>query len=164
VGGMAFKVTKWLPEDAALLAAIGRVAVLHGQLDYCLRMTVKSLEGVSVGKALRDTEGKGPGELSTKIRKVAGGDGDVPEPLREILNRARLATDRRNKLLHGFWCKRLDGTPGIRTEHGTKPRSVEFGPIPTIAELEDLANELDQVEGELNSARSEGFLKDALAP
>jgi hypothetical protein len=163
---MAFMATKWLPEDPALLAAIGRVAVLHGHLEYCLRMTIKSLTGIDVGKSLHETELKDFRKLRCRIEEEARqriGDRDAVAKLLKILDRSRVATDTRNKLVHGFWCKR-DGTPGIRTEHGKKPRVVEFRPIPTIAELDDLANELDQVEGELNSARSKGFLKDALAP
>ena len=146
---MAFKVTKWLPEDPAVLAAIGRIAVRHGQLNYCLRMTVKSLEGVSVGDALPGTEWEGSRKLSKRIKRIARahfGDGDVLKWLEEILNRSRLVTERRNDLLHGLWCQKLDGEPGIRTDH-------EFQAIPTIAELDDLANTLDQVTDDLNSAR-----------
>jgi hypothetical protein len=163
---MAVMVETWLPDDLALLAAIGRVAVLQAQLDYGLRMTVKSLEGMDVGSALRDTEMAGSKDLKKRIKRLArkriGSDDDALKQLCAILERARRATERRNTLLHGFWCKKPDGEPGIRTEHGPKPRAVEFRPIPTIPELEALASELDQIADDLNSARLKGFLRDAL--
>jgi hypothetical protein len=34
---MASMIFMGLPEDQAVLAAIGRIAIRHGQLDYCLR-------------------------------------------------------------------------------------------------------------------------------
>jgi hypothetical protein len=33
-----------LPDDPALLVAVAKVAIRHGQLDYVLRMTVKTIE------------------------------------------------------------------------------------------------------------------------
>jgi hypothetical protein len=35
-----------LPEDQEVLAAIGKIALRHGQLDYALKMAVRSLAGV----------------------------------------------------------------------------------------------------------------------
>ena len=123
---MAFKVTNWVPDDIELLAAIGRIAVLHGHLEYCLRMTIKSLTGVEVGESLRETELKGFKRLRCRIEKEARpGDGDKAAELLKIVDRSRAATDRRNELLHGFWCKR-DGVPAVRIERGEKPRASDL--------------------------------------
>ena len=39
-----------LPGDNALLEAAGRVALMHGQLELMLRMTVKTLTGLEMSK------------------------------------------------------------------------------------------------------------------
>jgi len=38
---MANKIILDLPENLDLLAAVGKVAIRHGQLDHVLRMTVR---------------------------------------------------------------------------------------------------------------------------
>jgi len=162
---VAFKVTSWVPDDPVLLAAIGKIAVRHGQLEYCLRMTIKSLTGADVGKSLRETELKNFKELRCRVKKEARqriGDNNAVANLLTILDRARAATDRRNEWLHGFWCKR-NGVPGVRIERGKKPRASDLRPIPTVSDLEKLASELDQLADELNFARTNGFIRDALA-
>jgi hypothetical protein len=49
---MSFEVNTCLPDDTVMLAALGRVAIRHGHVEYCLRMTLKSLKNENVGKAL----------------------------------------------------------------------------------------------------------------
>ena len=46
-----------LPEDVNVLAAVGRVALRHGQLHRTLRMTVKSILGLPPREALDATAG-----------------------------------------------------------------------------------------------------------
>lgn len=156
---MASMILMGLPEDPAVLAAIGRIAIRHGQLDYSLRMTVKSLTGVSILEALDGTARQGSRELRERIKKIARkrlGEGDVLVRLCAILERSQRATDRRNDLLHVLWCHELDGGPVIRTERHA------FATIPTIEELDAVADELHKVANDLNFARLDGFLKDAL--
>jgi hypothetical protein len=151
---MAFKTTTWVPEDTSLLAAIGRIAVLHGHLEYAWRMTIKRLTGAAVGKSLRETELNQFPKLKCRIKKALQPVGDpAAVKLLQILDRSKRATDRRNELLHGFWCKRVsDGLPVIRAERGKKPRDSFLRPIPTLSELDDLANDLKQVVDDLNRA------------
>ncbi len=73
------------------------------------------------------------------------------------VNRARRATDRRNTILHNLWAQDLDNNPVIRDDDHT------FRPAPLLAELDAVADELATVASELNDARLDGFLKEALS-
>jgi hypothetical protein len=48
---MLFHIT----DDQALLAAIGAVTLRHSQLDYALRMPIKTLVEVGIGEAMDAT-------------------------------------------------------------------------------------------------------------
>jgi hypothetical protein len=60
-----------LPDDPALLAAVAKVAVRHGQLDYVLRMAVKSIERLTIRQGLDATERQGSAALRERVRKLA---------------------------------------------------------------------------------------------
>ena len=84
------------------------------------------LASQEVGESLRETELKGFKRLRCRIEKEARpGDGDKAAELLKFVDRSRAATDRRNELLHGFWCKR-DGVPAVRIERGEKPRASDL--------------------------------------
>jgi hypothetical protein len=68
---MAWLIYMLMPEDPAVLAAVGKIALQHGQLDHVLRMTIKSLTGVSMKEALDATARQGSRELRERIRKLA---------------------------------------------------------------------------------------------
>jgi hypothetical protein len=118
------------------------------------------LRASSIDEAIDATERQLSRELRFRVRRLAKkrfGEGDVLVRLDEILNRSQRATQRRNELLHSLWAYELDGGPVMRT-HGR-----EFGPIPTAAALEAVADDLAQIAKDLTFARLEGFLRDALA-
>jgi hypothetical protein len=149
-----------IPDDPAVVAAVGRIALRHGQLDYILRMTIKTLAGLSIQDGLDATARLGSRDLRERIRKLARrrlGEGAPLLRLEAILQRAAKATDRRNHLLHSLWAHELDGAPVIRDEH-----SHDFRPIPTIPELDAVATSLAEVASELNTARLDGSLSEAL--
>jgi hypothetical protein len=154
---MARMGTTLLP-DADVLAAIGSVAVRHGQLDYCLRMTVKTLARVNFRDGLDGTARQTSFGLRDRIKKLARkhiGEGPALVKLDAILTRARQATEKRNELLHAFWCQILNGEQGMYIDQA-------FEPIPTIEKLNALATELEGIANELNTARMKGFLHEAL--
>lgn len=147
------------PGDPALLAALGKVAIRHGQLDYVLRMTVKSILALPIPEALDATARQGSRELRERVRKLAKqklGEGEPLTRLDALLERSRRATDKRNELFHRLWAHQLDGEPVIRDD------GHNLLPIPSVAELEHWAEELATVATELNVARLEGFLRAAL--
>ncbi len=148
-----------LPEDQAVLASIGKVAIRHGQLDYVLRMTVKSIAGVTIAEALDATGGMTSGRLREQVLALARRrlrESPALLQLRALLTRSKRATARRNALLHGLWARELEGNDVYRSD------GQSFGPIPPVSELDALADELYAVTVALNSARLDGFLRLAL--
>jgi len=149
-----------IPEDPAVVGAVGRIALRHGQLDYILRMTIKTLGALSIQDALDATARLGSRDLRERIRKLARQQLGESAPLlrlEAILQRAAKATDRRNRLLHSLWAHELDGAPVIRDED-----NHTFKAIPTPDELDAVANALAEIATELNMARLDGFLSEAL--
>ena len=62
-----------IPDDPAVVAAVGRIALRHGQLDYILRMTIKTLAGLSIQDGLDATARLGSRDLRERIRNWHGG-------------------------------------------------------------------------------------------
>ena len=149
-----------IPADPRVLTAVGEVAIRHGQLDHILRMTIKTLAGLTPQQALDATASHGSALLRERIGKLANqrlGEGSALLQIQAILERCRRATQRRDDLVHGLWARELDGDPAMRTsDHAWKP-------IPTVEELNALTSELVSLTDELNNARLEGFLAAALA-
>lgn len=152
-------VTFHIPEDPALLAAFGRVGLRHSQLDHMLRMTIKSLSGVSIPEAMDETMFQGSKLLRSRITMLAKsrlGDGKSFIQLQALLERCR-ATEKRNALIHNVWARELGGEFLIRGE------DHDWKAIPTADTLNELAQEILQLAVELNTARLKGFLAEALA-
>ena len=148
-----------LPDDPALLAAVGKVAIRHGQLDFVLRRTIKSIENLTIAQGDDATAGQGSAELRRRVRKLARrklGEGRALLLLEALLTRAGRATRRRNELLHGLWVAELDAKAMVLRDDGS---SAE---VPRVPELEGLVDELTAIANELNDARLVGFLKEAL--
>ena len=157
---MATMITFYVPTDKDLLAAFGEVALRHEHLTHILRMTIKTLARLRVDEALDATVYDGSRQLRERIRKLARqrlGQGEALLKLQAILERCRRATDRRNELIHGMWAKELDAEPLRRGNDHT------WHPLPTAEDLRALANELQRLTDELNTARLDGFLSEALA-
>ena len=62
----------------------------------------------------------------------------------------------RNGYVHGIWAKELDGDALILD------LPEEFSPLPTVEQLEKLGLEIDALTKELNTARLDGWLKEAI--
>jgi hypothetical protein len=123
-------------------------------------MAVKTLTNTTIPEAIDATERQSSRDLRERARRLARkriGEGDALVRLDALLERARRATDRRNELLHGLWAQELDGGSVMRG------RGLEFEPIPTVQNLEVVADALAQIAKDLNFARLDGFLRDALA-
>jgi hypothetical protein len=145
--------------SARVLSAIGKVAVRHGQLDYALRMMVRTLTGVSIDDALAATEGTMSRDLRQRVRQLAlkkFGDGTVLIRIDALLQRASAATQRRNELLHGLWVNELDGEPMFRNKGAAFERS------PRIKDLTSVADALAKIRDDFNEARLHGFIAQGL--
>jgi len=148
-----------IPDDPAILAAVGKVALGHGQLDFMLRMTVKIILRISRREALDVTARQGSRQLGECVRRLAKqkiGKGEALKRLNELLKRSSDAVGCRNKLLHRVWAYDEDGKPIIHDDDDTPQ------PIPSVEELEAVATELAHIASELNEARLKGFLREAL--
>ncbi len=152
-------ITFHVPEDKELLSAIGIVTLRHEHLNHILKMTIKSIAGLSPSEASYALKYEGSRSLRKRINKLARkelGDSKALLKLQAVLGRAEGVTDKRNKYIHSIWAKELDGDPGIMGVSG------QLKPLPTIKELEELSKEIEEITKELNQARLEGFIFDAL--
>ena len=102
---------------------------------------------------------QGSSALRERVRKLARqriGEGPALCKLDALIERARRASERRNRLLHDTWAGDANGDLKIRDDEGTRR------PIPSAHDMDQLASDIYAITGELNSARLEGFLADAL--
>ena len=58
------------PEEP-FLVAIGKIAIRHGQLDYSLKMTVRTLAGISITEAVDATDRQSSSALRDRVHKLA---------------------------------------------------------------------------------------------
>ena len=153
-------ITFHVPDDKELLAAFGEIALRHEHLNHILRMTIKSLADLTPAEALAATKYEGSRQLRNRIRKIARkrlGEGTPLLKLQAILTNCEKLTNKRNELVHGLWAQELDGEAHVRDAYGNSH------PLPTSQELLELAKEIEQLTGHLNSERLQGFLKQALS-
>ena len=154
-------ITFGMPKDKKLLAAMGRVAIADSQLNFILRMTIKSILGLlSVQDARDRTYRKSSSKLRKLIKREARrklGEGEALSRLEEILTRVACTTERRNKLLHGLFAENIDtGEQLIWGADNT------FRKLPPVEELRTLEDEFEALRLELDEARREGFLYKAI--
>jgi hypothetical protein len=154
-------ITYCIPTDESLLAAVGRVAIAHAHLDNVLRMTIRSILGMSVNEALDETFRVGSAKLRERIRH------EVRSKLRDkerrrldaILKRAEEATEKRNVILHGLWTE-----PVGTAEKYIRRDDKTFGPQPTVDDLKSLLDEVCAVTKELDEDRHGGLVSREPAP
>lgn len=152
-------ITFHVPDDEKLLSAIGVVTLKHEHLNHILKMTIKSIAGLTPSEVFYALKREGSWSLRNRINKLARkklGESETLLKLQAILGRAERVTDKRNEYIHSIWAKELDGDPGIMDETGI------LKPLPTINELEQLGDEIEDITNELNHARLKGFLAESL--
>jgi len=149
-----------IPEDKNVLAALGRIAVRHGQLDHLFRLTVKTILNISITEALDATDGFSSRDLRKRVRQLAKqklGEGDALVRLDALLSRASRATGKRNDILHSVVAYDEHGNPYVKDD------DHQWKPHPNATELQAVADELAAVASDLNKARFlDGFLATAL--
>lgn len=149
----------YVPEDRDLLAAFGELNLRHEHLVHILRMTIKTLADLDVAEAIDATAFESASSLRHRINKLARqrlGEGKPLLQLQALLERCRQGSDRRNRFVHSVWAKQLDGEPQIRGN------DREWRDLPSVQELSTLSQELQALTQEINEARLEGFLGEAL--
>ncbi len=148
-----------IPEDQAILAKVGAIALRHSQLDHALVMTIKSLAGLTVNQAVDALSRTGSAELRQRVRKLARqrlGEGQALLKVEALIERCGRATSKRNELLHSVWARELDG------EHVMTHEQHGWVPLPSEEQLLELEITLESLVYELNHVRLQGFLREAL--
>jgi len=150
--------------EKELLALIGELVVCHVHLNHMLKMTIKSLLGITVDEALQQLSRKGPLQLRQQVEKAAVqefGDGPVTERLSELLERCRDVTDRRNYFAKSVYVMHLS------EPHVGKVAlldAVDRGnrPLPSVTAVRETIQSIDTLIADINHARLEGWLYEAI--
>lgn len=158
-GGTSHMVEFGIPDDPEWLAAVGRLALRHAQLEHVQRLTVKTIEGLTVEEADNLLAHKGAKTVRIRIEESFAKKITQPEPRKELadlLEKCRKASQDRNNILHAVWVYDPNDTPLFR------PKAGEWGPPPSIPEIEQVEKTILAVTYELNTARLRGFIRAAL--
>jgi hypothetical protein len=132
-----------------------RVALAHGQLELMLRMTIKTLAGLTVQEALDATRNLRNWELRKNIKKLFNDktrDQHLRLKLQAILGKCEYLSQERNKLIHNTWGLDRDGSVLMQGDDHA------WGPAPTPSDLADLASAISEVVNTLNQERLRGFI------
>lgn len=148
-----------IPEEIELQAAVRKVALRQGQLEHVLRLTVKSVEGLTYSEAMESTRRLPVSRLRRRILESAQArisETWAMDQLTELIQKSKRASDKRNRMIHAVWARNRQNELIIRDDD----RGVQ--PCPRLQELEALADELATALSDLNEARLNGFLRNAL--
>jgi hypothetical protein len=123
-------------------------------------MTIKTLGCLSIEDALDATSRQGSHELRKRIHKIANqkfGEGAVLLKLQAILERAQRLTQQRNQMIHSLWGRDLDDDiPVVRKDDHS------WETAPSSEDINNLSSKIEKITKELNMARQEGFIFEAL--
>lgn len=146
-----------LPGDGELLAAAGRVALSHGQLELMLRMTIKTLSGLSVSEALNATGKMKNWEIRKEIESLFKRKSAEPAErlkLKAILGKCEQLSEERNRLVHNAWALAEDGSVLMKGDRRA------WGEAASADDLNALAQEIGDTVNALNEARLKGFIRE----
>jgi hypothetical protein len=151
-----------IPPDPALLQALGKLAIAHGNLEMVQIMCLKTLNGLAPDEAFEQFRRTPAGVIRENIEKVVVERAGRQSPkevnkLKELLLDARCASRRRNTYLHRFWACRASA------EWVTSPDESLWEPLPAVAAIEDLTAFIQTTTARLNKQRFTGGLIFALA-
>ena len=144
-----------MPDDPLILIAVGKVTIRHGQLELVLRLARRSFTKESVACAKKLTKYWSLRRVRDELLALAAKAEDSRKPSArfvELVIATVAASDRRNQLMHGLWGEELDGDTVFST------RDRPFEAPPTVAAIEQLASELEQLARDITFDRfANGF-------
>jgi hypothetical protein len=151
-----------VPDDPALLAALGEISIKHGHLDHILKMMLLTFTGVRPQEAMDATARESSWSLRKQVRKAAetklGMDIPTLVRVKALLGRCNRITKRRNALIHILCGKDQDGNAVAATED-----LQIWNPFPTVPDLNTLSADMQKLIDELMKARGLwGFISVAL--
>jgi hypothetical protein len=148
-----------VPNRPQLLEALGRLAIAHTHLERILRYTVKTLSGLSGPNSLDPTRRKSIAELRKKIKKRFKKHHSSPEEtyrLDELLEKARLLSEKRNSYLHRAWSETQAGQALLYGE------GLQLEAAPSEAAVERVVSEILALGKKINYARRYGFIHEVV--
>ncbi|MEJ2309308.1 MAG: hypothetical protein P8Z78_08325 [Gammaproteobacteria bacterium] len=148
-----------VPDDKDLLSALGSLTLRHEHMNHILKMTIRSLADLTPEEAFHALKRESTSSLRQRINKLAKkvlGEGKPLLRLQSLLGRAGDLSKKRNGYVHGIWAIELDGDALILD----LPEKIS--PSPTVEQLEKLGLEIEALTNELNTARLDGWLKEAI--
>ena len=126
-----------------------------------LRMMIKSIRGIDIPTAYKETLRKGSAKLRKLVMEEAnkklGVTHVVIRKLQALLDRGEELTEDRNLLIHSIVAQPLDSDEIL-----LRDEDLNWLKPPTAAEVKALADEVLRVINELNEFRLLGELRDAL--
>lgn len=142
---MSTLVEFYVPNDD-ILRELGRLQVLHSQLDHVLRLVIKRTLGIAIDDARYWDETHG---MSKTLRDHARDlidekyrdNDDEAGTLNKVLDDAADATLHRNRALHSVWIK----MPKLHDRDRALKEHVSFQ-LPTVEDLRDLCERIVRVQ------------------
>jgi hypothetical protein len=139
-------VTFSIPNDPPWLAAVGEVAILHGHVDFMLKMFIKNLTGRTRQEALDFTARWSSWKLREEVLELGK---KLPSDasragLTALMDRHKDLTDKRNSIIHA-----LIGKEERDGEHVMASDTGAFGPRPSVEELNGWCDQLEKLRNEL---------------
>ncbi|MGV8805337.1 MAG: hypothetical protein ACWA6Y_10295 [Polaromonas sp.] len=151
---MTFQAQYFMPDDGTL-RELGRLQVLHSQLDHALRLAIKRMLGISVDDSGYWNETRGmTAALRDKARKLIAeryaNDDDKDAILNKVLDDAEGATELRNRALHSVWMNMPGAEPFLHDRDNALKAHVNFQ-LPSVATLADVSQRLQRIHRVLDS-------------
>ena len=145
---MSFQAQYGVPGEDTL-RELGRLQVLHSQLDHALRLAIKRMLGISVDDPGYWNETRGMAStLRKKARKLIAeryaDDDDKASILNKVLDDAESATELRNRALHSVWMKVQGQEPFLHDRDTASKAHVNFQ-LPTVADLSSISERLQRI-------------------
>ena len=139
----------YVPNDD-ILRELGRLQVLHSQLDHVLRLVIKRTLGISIDDAGYWNETRG---MSKPLRDHARDlidekyrdNDDAAGTLNKVLDDAEAATLLRNRALHSVWMKTPGAEPVLHDRDHMLKEHVSFQ-LPTVEELRKVCDRIVRVQ------------------
>jgi hypothetical protein len=137
-------ITFSVPDDPVLLAAFGEVSILHGHVDYMLKMFIKNLTGMTLQGTRGYTARWSSKRLREKVLKLATKlPAEDASDLSALIDRCEDLSEKRNSLIHGLIGKEGDGEHVMASDIG------RFAPLPSTAEINTWAHDLENLRSEM---------------
>ena len=129
---MSVQAQYFIPEDETL-RELGRLQVLHSQLEHALRLAIKRMLGISVDDPGYWNETRGMAkDLRDKARRLITDKYDDDEHKAAILNKvlddAEEVTELRNRALHSVWMNEPGRDPFLLDRDKTSRTHINYRP------------------------------------